>query len=292
MDGARFVHQGLTSSDVLDTCFAVQLDRAGALLAEGVAAVAAALERRAFEHKDTLCVGRSHGVHAEPTSFGLKLAGHHAEFARAGERLRAARREIATCAISGPVGTFASVDPAVEAHVAEQMGLTPEPVSTQVIPRDRHAMYFAVLGVIAGAIGAGWRWEVRHLQRSEVGEAARPSQGPKRSSACPQEEPDPHREPDGPRRIVRAAVVRGAWRTSRSGRADISHFGGGRVLRPMRPSRLDFALTRLAGVVDGLVVDEAAMRRNLESRGGLVYEPARAAGAGISAACRARMLTP
>ena len=182
---ARFIHQGLTSSDILDTCFAVQLDRAGALLEGGVGAVAAALERRAFEHKQTLCVGRSHGVHAEPTSFGLKLAGHHAEFARAAERLKAARREIATCAISGPVGTFASVDPAVEAHVAAQMGLTPEPVSTQVIPRDRHAMYFAVLGVVAGAIER-LSVEIRHCSGARWARRRKPSaRGRRARRPCP-----------------------------------------------------------------------------------------------------------
>ncbi len=269
---ARFVHQGLTSSDVLDTCFAVQLDRAGALLAEGVAAVAAALERRAFEHKDTLCVGRSHGVHAEPTSFGLKLAGHHTEFARAGERLKAARREIATCAISGPVGTFASVDPAVEAHVAEQMGLAPEPVSTQVIPRDRHAMYFAVLGVIAGAIER-LAVEIRHLQRSEVGEAAEAfGKGQKGSSAMPHKKnPILTENLTGLARIVRAAVVPALENIALWHERDISHSAVERVFAPDATVALDFALTRLAGVVDGLVVDEAAMRRNLESRGGLVY---------------------
>ena len=269
---ARFVHQGLTSSDVLDTCFAVQLDRAGALLAESVAAVAAALERRAFEHKDTLCVGRSHGVHAEPTSFGLKLAGHYAEFARAGERLKAARCEIATCAISGPVGTFASVDPAVETHVAERMGLAPEPVSTQVIPRDRHAMYFALLGVIAGAIER-LAVEIRHLQRSEVGEAAEAfGKGQKGSSAMPHKKnPILTENLTGLARIVRAAVVPALENIALWHERDISHSAVERVFAPDATIALDFALTRLAGVVDGLVVDEAAMRRNLESRGGLVY---------------------
>ena len=269
---ARFIHQGLTSSDVLDTCLAVQLDRAGALLADGVEAVAAALERRAFEHKGTLCVGRSHGVHAEPTSFGLKLAGHYAEFTRAGERLKAARREIATCAISGPVGTFASVDPAVEAHVAAQMGLTPEPVSTQVIPRDRHAMYFAVLGVIAGAIER-LAVEIRHLQRSEVGEAAEAfGKGQKGSSAMPHKKnPILTENLTGLARIVRAAVVPALENIALWHERDISHSAVERVFGPDATVALDFALTRLAGVVNGLVVDEAAMRRNLESRGGLVY---------------------
>ena len=269
---ARFIHQGLTSSDILDTCFAVQLDRAGALLEAGVAAVAAALERRAFEHKRTLCVGRSHGVHAEPTSFGLKLAGHHAEFARASARLQAARREIATCAISGPVGTFASVDPAVEAHVAEKMGLAPEPVSTQVIPRDRHAMYFAVLGVIAGAIER-LATEIRHLQRSEVGEAAEAfGKGQKGSSAMPHKKnPILSENLTGLARIVRASVTPALENIALWHERDISHSAVERVFAPDATVALDFALTRLAAVVDGLVVDDAAMRRNLESRGGLVH---------------------
>ncbi|MDE0052364.1 MAG: adenylosuccinate lyase [Rhodospirillales bacterium] len=269
---ARFIHQGLTSSDVLDTCLAVQFDRAGALLAGGVDAVAAALKRRAFEHKGTLCVGRSHGVHAEPTSFGLKLAGHYAEFARAAERLQAARREIATCAISGPVGTFASVDPAVEAHVAERMGLAPEPVSTQVIPRDRHAMYFAVLGVVAGAIER-LAVEIRHLQRSEVGEAAEAfGKGQKGSSAMPHKKnPILSENLTGLARIVRASVTPALENIALWHERDISHSAVERVFAPDATIALDFALTRLAGVVDGLVVDEAAMRRNLDSRGGLVY---------------------
>ena len=269
---ARFIHQGLTSSDVLDTGFAVQLDRAGALLEEGVSAVAAALKRRAFEHKRTLCVGRSHGVHAEPTSFGLKLAGHYAEFSRAADRLKAARREIATCAISGPVGTFASVDPAVEAHVAEALGLTPEPVSTQVIPRDRHAMYFAVLGVIAGAIER-LAVEIRHLQRSEVGEAAEAfGKGQKGSSAMPHKKnPILSENLTGLARIVRASVVPALENIALWHERDISHSAVERVFAPDATIALDFALTRLASVVDGLVVDEAAMRRNLDSRGGLVH---------------------
>ena len=269
---ARFIHQGLTSSDVLDTGFAVQLDRAGALLENGVSAVTAALKRRAFEHKRTLCVGRSHGVHAEPTSFGLKLAGHYAEFSRAADRLKVARREIATCAISGPVGTFASVDPAVEAHVAEAMGLTPEPVSTQVIPRDRHAMYFAVLGVIAGAIER-MAVEIRHLQRSEVGEAAEAfGKGQKGSSAMPHKKnPILSENLTGLARIVRASVVPALENIALWHERDISHSAVERVFAPDATIALDFALTRLAGVVDGLVVDEAAMRRNLDSRGGLVH---------------------
>ena len=269
---ARFIHQGLTSSDVLDTCLAVQLDRAGALLESGVAAVMAALERRAFEHKRTLCVGRSHGVHAEPTSFGLKLAGHHAEFARAAGRLKAARREVATCAISGPVGTFASVAPEVEAHVAAQMRLVPEPVSTQVIPRDRHAVYFAVLGVVAGAVER-LAVEIRHLQRSEVGEAAEAfGKGQKGSSAMPHKKnPILSENLTGLARIVRASVTPALENIALWHERDISHSSVERVFAPDATIALDFALARLAGVVDGLVVDAAAMRRNLESRGGLVH---------------------
>ena len=269
---ARFIHRGLTSSDVLDTCFAVQLDRAGALLEDAAAAVAAALERRAFEHKKTLCVGRSHGVHAEPTSFGLKLAGHYAEFSRARARLRAARREIATCAVSGPVGTFASVDPAVEAHVAEKMGLTPEPASTQVIPRDRHAMYFAVLGVVAGAIER-LATEIRHLQRSEVREAAEAfGAGQKGSSAMPHKKnPILSENLTGLARIVRAAVAPALENIALWHERDITHSAVERVFAPDATIALDFALARLAAVVDGLVVDAAAMRRNLESLGGLVH---------------------
>ena len=269
---ARFIHRGLTSSDVLDTCLAVQLDRAGALLEEGVSAVAAALERRAFEHKETLCVGRSHGIHAEPTSFGLKLAGHYAEFARACARLKAARREIATCAISGPVGTFASVDPAVEVHVAGKMGLAPEPVSTQVIPRDRHAAFFAVLGVVAGAVER-LATEIRHLQRSEVREAAEAfGRGQKGSSAMPHKKnPILSENLTGLSRIVRAAVAPALENVALWHERDITHSSVERVFAPDATIALDFALARLAAVVDGLAVDPAAMRRNLESLGGLVH---------------------
>lgn len=269
---ARFIHRGLTSSDILDTCLAVQLDRAGALLESGVSAVTAALERRAFEHKETLCVGRSHGIHAEPTSFGLKLAGHYAEFARARERLKAARREIATCAISGPVGTFASVDPAVEAHVAEKMGLAPEPVSTQVIPRDRHAAFFAVLGVVAGAVER-LATEIRHLQRSEVREVAEAfGQGQKGSSAMPHKKnPILSENLTGLSRIVRAAVAPALENIALWHERDISHSSVERVFAPDATIALDFALARLAAMVDGLAVDPAAMRRNLESLGGLVH---------------------
>ncbi len=269
---ARFIHQGLTSSDVLDTAFAVQLDRAGAILEEDVDRVAAALERRAFEHKRTLCVGRSHGIHAEPTSFGLKLAGHHAEFARARARLGAARREIATCAISGPVGTFASVDPAVEAHVAEKLGLRPEPVSTQVIPRDRHAVYFATLGVVAAAVER-LAVEIRHLQRSEVGEVEEAfGAGQKGSSAMPHKKnPILSENLTGLARIVRAAVAPALENVTLWHERDISHSSVERVFAPDATIALDFALHRLAGVVENLVVNETAMRRNLERQGGLVY---------------------
>ena len=270
---ARFIHQGLTSSDVLDTCLAVQLDRAGALLAEGVNAVAAALKRRALEHKLTLCVGRSHGVHAEPTSFGLKLAGHYAEFARAAERLKAARREVATCAISGPVGTFASVDPASRGVCRDSRWGSRRSRSR---PRSSRATatpcIFAVLGVIAGAIER-LAVEIRHLQRSEVGEAAEAfGKGQKGSSAMPHKKnPILTENLTGLARVVRASVTPALENIALWHERDISHSAVERVFAPDATIALDFALARLAGVVDGLVVDEAAMRRNLESRGGLVY---------------------
>ncbi len=269
---ARYIHRGLTSSDVLDTCFAVQLTQAADLLAADLEAVCAALERRAFEHKKTLCVGRSHGIHAEPTTFGIKLAGHFAEFARARTRLAAARAEVATCAISGPVGTYATVEPAVEAHVAKELGLQPETVSTQVIPRDRHAMFFATLGVIAGAVER-LATEIRHLQRSEVGEAEEAfGKGQTGSSAMPHKKnPILSENLTGLARIVRAAVTPALENIALWHERDISHSSVERVLAPDATIALDFALVRLAGVVDGLVVHEAAMAHNLESRGGLVY---------------------
>ena len=269
---ARFMHQGMTSSDVLDTCLAVQLKQASDILMADLDALLAALKRRAYEHKDTLCIGRSHGIHAEPTTFGLKLAGHYAAFDRARERLRRARSEIATCAISGAVGTFANIDPAVERHVAEKMGLAVEPISTQVIPRDRHAMFFATLGVIAGSI-ENLATEIRHLQRSEVREAEEYfSPGQKGSSAMPHKRnPVLSENLTGLARIVRAAVNPALENIALWHERDISHSAVERVMTPDATIALDFALARLAGVIEKLVVYPEAMRRNLDLFGGLVH---------------------
>ena len=269
---ARFVHQGMTSSDVLDTTLAVQLTQATDLLLADLDALLAALERRALEHKDTVTIGRSHGIHAEPTTFGLKLAGHYAAFQRARARLNAARREVATCAISGAVGTFANIDPFVERYVAEKLGLEVEPVSTQVIPRDRHAMYFAVLGVIASSI-ENLAVEIRHLQRTEVREAEEYfSPGQKGSSAMPHKRnPVLSENLTGIARIVRAAVVPALENVALWHERDISHSSVERVLAPDATIALDFALVRLTGLVDRLVVYPDRMRLNLESMGGLVF---------------------
>ncbi|MDP7344283.1 MAG: adenylosuccinate lyase, partial [Alphaproteobacteria bacterium] len=269
---SRFIHQGLTSSDVLDTCLSVQLCQASDLILADLDAVLKALKKRAKQHKKTLCVGRSHGIHAEPTSFGLKLAGHYAEFQRAQLRMVAARKEIATCAISGPVGTFASVDPRVEAHVAKRLGLRPEPVSTQVIPRDRHAAYFATLGVIAGSLER-LATEIRHLQRTEVGEVEEFfAKGQKGSSAMPHKRnPILSENITGLARIVRAAVTPALENVALWHERDISHSSVERVFAPDATIALDFALARLAGVVENLIVYPKAMRANLESQGGLVY---------------------
>ena len=269
---ARFVHQGMTSSDVLDTCLAVQLARAADLLRAGVDAVMAGLARRAREHRLTPCVGRSHGVHAEPTTFGLKLAGHYAEFARTRARLDAARAEIATCAVSGPVGTFASIDPRVEAHVAEKMGLAVEPVSTQVIPRDRHAMYFATLAVAAAAVER-LAVEIRHLQRSEVREAEEYfAPGQKGSSAMPHKRnPVLSENLTGLARLVRAYAAPALEDVALWHERDISHSSVERVIAPDATTALDFALARLAGLVEGLVVHPERMRANLDALGGLVH---------------------
>ncbi|MEE8274810.1 MAG: adenylosuccinate lyase [Alphaproteobacteria bacterium] len=271
-DEARFVHQGMTSSDVLDTCLSVQLDCAAAILLADIDAILAALERRAFEHKETLCVGRSHGIHAEPTTFGVKLAGYYAEFTRNRVRLETARREVAICAISGAVGNFATVDPRVEAHVAEKLGLAVEPVSTQVIPRDRHAAFFAALGVVAASVER-LATEIRHLQRSEVGEAEEAfSKGQKGSSAMPHKRnPVLSENVTGLARIVRAAVAPALENVALWHERDISHSSVERVIAPDATVTLDFALARLAGVVDGLVVHADAMQRNLDRLGGLVY---------------------
>lgn len=269
---ARFLHQGMTSSDVNDTTLAVQLARATDLLLEDVDLVLAALKRRAFEHRMTPCVGRSHGIHAEPTTFGLKLAGHYAEFARAKERLAMARFEIATCAISGPVGTFASVDPAVEAHVAEKMELRVEPISTQVIPRDRHAAYFAALAVVASSIER-LATEIRHLQRTEVLEAEEPfDAGQKGSSAMPHKRnPILTENLTGLSRLVRSAVTPAMENVALWHERDISHSSVERAIAPDTTIHLDFALVRLASVVDRLVIYPENMRRNLDRLGGLVH---------------------
>jgi adenylosuccinate lyase len=271
-EDARFVHQGMTSSDVLDTCLSVQLTQAADILLADLDALLAALERRAREHKDTVCIGRSHGIHAEPTTFGLKLAGHHAEFARCRDRLVAARTEIATCAISGAVGTFANIDPAVERHVAAKLGLGIEPVSTQVIPRDRHAMFFATLGVIAGAVER-LATEIRHLQRTEVREAEEFfAAGQKGSSAMPHKRnPILTENLTGLARVVRSAVVPALENIALWHERDISHSSVERMIGPDATVTLDFALARLTGVVDKLLVYPEAMRANLEKLGGLVH---------------------
>jgi adenylosuccinate lyase len=267
---ARFVHQGLTSSDVLDTCLAVQLKEAADILLEDMDAVLKALKRRALEHKTTLSIGRSHGIHAEPTTFGLKLAGHYAEFQRNHARLEAARAEIATCAISGAVGTFANIDPRVEEHVAEKLGLTVEPVSTQVIPRDRHAMFFAVLAVIASSVER-LATEIRHLQRTEVREAEEYfSPGQKGSSAMPHKRnPVLTENLTGLARVVRAAVIPALENVALWHERDISHSSVERMIAPDTTVTLDFALARLAEVVDKLVVYPDKMKRNLDAAGGL-----------------------
>src|SRR5712692_590343 len=268
---ARFVHQGLTSSDVLDTCFNVQLVRAADLLIADADALLQALKRRAFEHKLTPTIGRSHGIHAEPTTFGLKLAGAYAEFARGRERLVAARKEVATASISGAVGTFAQVDPRVEAHVAKAMGLAVEPISTQVIPRDRHAMYFATLGVL-GASVERLATEIRHLQRTEVLEAEEYfSEGQKGSSAMPHKRnPVLSENLTGLARVVRAYVTPALENVALWHERDISHSSVERMIGPDSTVTLDFALARLTGLVDRLVVYPERMRDNLESLGGLV----------------------
>jgi adenylosuccinate lyase len=269
---ARFVHQGVTSSDVLDTCFNVQLQRAADLLIADLEALLAALKRRAFEHKRTPTIGRSHGIHAEPTTFGLKLAFAYAEFARARERLVAARAEISTCAISGAVGTFAQVDPRIEAHVAKAMGLKVEPVSTQIIPRDRHAMYFAVLGVVASS-AERLATEIRHLQRTEVLEAEEFfSEGQKGSSAMPHKRnPVLSENVTGLARMVRAYVTPALEDVALWHERDISHSSVERMIGPDATATLDFALVRLTGIIDKLVIYPGTMQKNLDRLGGLVH---------------------
>jgi len=269
---ARFVHQGMTSSDVLDTCLSVQLTRATDVLIADIDGLLGALKRRAMEHKNTICIGRSHGIHAEPTTFGLKLAGAYAEFARNRERLVTARREIATCKISGAVGTFANIDPRVEAYVAEKLDLEPEPVSTQVIPRDRHAAFFTVLGIVASSIER-LATEIRHLQRTEVREAQEYfSEGQKGSSAMPHKKnPILTENLTGLARIVRAAVTPALENVALWHERDISHSSVERMFGPDATVTLDFALARLTSVIDRLVVYPENMQRNLDALGGVIH---------------------
>ena len=269
---ARFVHQGMTSSDVLDTAFAVQLTQSADILLTGMDRLLAALKSRAMEFKDTVCIGRSHAIHAEPTTFGLKLAGHYAEFARGRARLIAARAEIATCAISGAVGTFANLDPAVEAHVATKMGLKPEPISSQIIPRDRHAMFFATLAVIASSIER-LATEIRHLQRTEVREAEEYfAEGQKGSSAMPHKRnPVLTENLTGLARTVRAAVIPALENVALWHERDISHSSVERAIGPDATVTLDFALNRAAGVVEKLLVYPDTMLKNLNQQRGLVF---------------------
>ena len=271
-EDARFVHQGMTSSDVLDTCLSVQLVRASDLIVAGLDRLLAALWARAFEHKMTPMIGRSHGIHAEPVTFGLKLAQAYAEFARAKSRMVAARAEVATCAISGAVGTFANIDPRVEEYVAAKLGLQPEPVSTQVIPRDRHAMFFATLGVIASSIER-LSIEIRHLQRSEVYEAEEFfSEGQKGSSAMPHKRnPVLTENLTGLARMVRSYAMPAMENVALWHERDISHSSVERMIGPDATITLDFALNRLAGVIEKLVVYPENMKKNLDRLGGLIH---------------------
>ncbi len=269
---ARFVHLGLTSSDVLDTCLAVQLSRAADILIANVEKLLAALKRRAFEHKNTPTIGRSHGVHAEPTTFGLKLAFAYAEFSRALDRLKRARAEVATCAISGAVGTYANNDPRIEAYVAKKLNLAVEPISTQIIPRDRHAMFFATLGVIASSIER-LATEVRHLQRTEVREAEEFfSEGQKGSSAMPHKRnPVLSENIAGLARMIRAYALPAMENVALWHERDISHSSVERMIGPDATVTLDFALDRLTGIIDKLLVYPETMKRNLETLGGLPH---------------------
>jgi len=269
---ARFVHQGMTSSDVLDTCLSVQLKRAADLLIDDIDALMDVLKRRAFEHKDTFTIGRSHGIHAEPTTFGLKLAFAYAEFGRARKRLEFAREEIATCAISGAVGTFAHVDPRVEAHVARAMGLRVEPVSTQVVPRDRHAMFFAVLAVAASSVER-LATEIRHLQRTELREVEEYfAPGQKGSSAMPHKRnPVLSENVTGLARMVRAYAPPAMENVALWHERDISHSSVERMIGPDATVTLDFALVRLTSIMEKLVIYPERMRENLDLLGGLVH---------------------
>src|SRR6476469_334013 len=269
---ARFMHQGMTSSDVLDTCLAVQLKQAADILLGYLDQLLDALKRRAIEHKYTPTVGRSHGIHAEPTTFGLKLAGHWAEFARNRERLVAARKEIATCQISGAVGTFANIDPKVEAYVAKKLGLAPEPASTQIIPRDRHAAFFMVLALIAAAIER-FATELRHLQRTELREASEFfAEGQKGSSAMPHKRnPVLSENLTGLSRVIRSAVIPALENVVTWHERDISHSSVERFIAPDTRISLDFALNRLTGVIEKMIVDPATMQKNLDRLGGLIH---------------------
>lgn len=271
-DESRFLHQGLTSSDVLDTVFALQLKQAADILAAALQNLMGALKKRATEHKDTLCIGRSHGMHAEPTTFGLKLAGHYAAFARHLERLQQARAHIAVCALSGAVGTYSSVPMAIESHVAQKLGLECEPVSTQVIPRDRHAFYFSVLAGIAASI-ENLAIEIRHLQRTELREAEEYfSAGQKGSSAMPHKRnPVLSENLTGLARVVRAAVIPALENVALWHERDISHSSVERMIAPDATVTLDFALHRMTNIIENLIVYPDRMRRNLESLGGLVF---------------------
>jgi adenylosuccinate lyase len=269
---ARFVHQGMTSSDVLDTCFNIQLVRAADILIADIDGLLAALKRRAMEHKNTVCIGRSHGIHAEPTTFGIKLAYAYAEFKRCRARLVAAKEEVATCAISGAIGTFANIDPGVEEYVAAKLGLSPEPVSTQVIPRDRHAMYFSVLAVVASSIER-LAIEIRHLQRTEVLEVEEFfSPGQKGSSAMPHKRnPVLTENLTGLARLIRSAAVPALENVALWHERDISHSSVERGIGPDATVHLDFALNRLTGVIDKLLVYPENMKRNLDKLGGLIH---------------------
>lgn len=271
-EDSRFVHQGMTSSDVLDTCLSVQLVRASDLIIEDLDKLLASLKKRALEHKNTVCIGRSHGIHAEPTTFGVKLAQAYVEFERNKERMIAARKEIATCAISGAVGTFANIDPQVEEHVAKALGLEIEPVSTQVIPRDRHAQFFATLGVIASSIER-LSTEIRHLQRTEVLEVEEFfSEGQKGSSAMPHKRnPILTENLTGLARIVRSAVVPALENVALWHERDISHSSVERMIGPDATVTLDFALVRLTNVMENLLVYPENMQRNMDRLGGLVF---------------------
>lgn len=271
-EASRYVHQGMTSSDVVDTCFAVQLTQAADILLADLDKLLAALKKRVLEHKETLCIGRSHGIHGEPTTFGLKLAGHYASFARAKKRLQAAREEIAVCTISGAVGTYATVNPQVEEYVATKLGLRPETVATQVIPRDRHATFFCTLGVIASSV-ENFAVEVRHLQRTEVREAEEFfAKGQKGSSAMPHKRnPILSENLTGLARLVRATVTPALENVALWHERDISHSSVERNIGPDATVTLDFALNRMIGLVENLLVYPDTMMENLEKMGGLVF---------------------